>query len=183
ITQLEGRLDGVKNFCFTAQEIGDDIVFLRKLIHGEAGQSFGIHVARLAGLPQNVLAHAAELLENFNSRGAGRAPNFERAGRAPNFERAGRAPDFDEPSPKTKRRPENENKNSRAEKNKFADEISREEKNKFSDENIFADEISREGKNKNEEKNILADALREIEIEKITPLEAIVALARLKEML
>jgi DNA mismatch repair protein MutS len=69
LTQLEGKLDGVKNYCFTARETGEDIVFLRKLTHGEAGQSYGIHVARLAGLPQNVISHATQLLENFNESG------------------------------------------------------------------------------------------------------------------
>jgi len=62
LTQLEGQLEGVANYCFTAQEQGENIVFLRKLIHGEAGQSYGIHVARLAGLPPEVLSHAATLL-------------------------------------------------------------------------------------------------------------------------
>ncbi|MCL1842582.1 MAG: DNA mismatch repair protein MutS [Defluviitaleaceae bacterium] len=69
LTQLEGQLDGVKNYCFTAHEQGEDIVFLRKLIHGEAGQSYGIHVARLAGLPKKVLSHATELLATLNSSG------------------------------------------------------------------------------------------------------------------
>lgn len=69
LTQLEGTLNGVANYCFTAQEQGEDIVFLRKLIRGEAGQSYGIHVARLAGIPQNVISHAAELLKTFNDTG------------------------------------------------------------------------------------------------------------------
>ncbi|MCL1863497.1 MAG: DNA mismatch repair protein MutS [Defluviitaleaceae bacterium] len=70
LTQLEGQLAGVKNYCFTAQETDDgDIVFLRKLIHGEAGQSYGIHVARLAGLPPEVISQADDLLEDFNTTG------------------------------------------------------------------------------------------------------------------
>ena len=69
LTQLEGQIEGVKNYCFTAQEQGENIVFLRKLIHGEAGQSYGIHVARLAGLPKNVLSHATKLLNIFNADG------------------------------------------------------------------------------------------------------------------
>ncbi|MCL2198647.1 MAG: DNA mismatch repair protein MutS [Defluviitaleaceae bacterium] len=75
LTQLEGQLTGVKNYCFTAQETEDgDIVFLRKLIHGEAGQSYGIHVARLAGLPKEVIAQADELLETFNATGITKKP-------------------------------------------------------------------------------------------------------------
>jgi DNA mismatch repair protein MutS len=69
LARLEGKLDGVINYCFTAQEQGEDIVFLRKLIHGEAGQSYGIHVARLAGLPKGILARATALLETFNTTG------------------------------------------------------------------------------------------------------------------
>jgi len=66
LTQLEGRLEGVVNYCFTAEERGEDIVFIRKLIHGEAGQSFGIHVARLAGLPSAVLTRARNVLKALN---------------------------------------------------------------------------------------------------------------------
>ena len=70
LTKLEGQVDGVINYCFTAQETeknGEvDIVFLRKLTHGEAGQSFGIHVARLAGLPQDTLTRANQLLVALN---------------------------------------------------------------------------------------------------------------------
>jgi len=71
LTKLEGQVDGVINYCFTAKETennGDvDITFLRKLIHGEAGQSFGIHVARLAGLPPDTLTRANQLLSALNN--------------------------------------------------------------------------------------------------------------------
>ena len=71
LTKLEGQVDGVINYCFTAQETeknGEvDIAFLRKLIHGEAGQSFGIHVARLAGLPADTLERANQLLTALNT--------------------------------------------------------------------------------------------------------------------
>ena len=71
LTKLEGQVEGVINYCFTAQETeknGEvDITFLRKLIHGEAGQSYGIHVARLAGLPSDTLARANQLLTALNN--------------------------------------------------------------------------------------------------------------------
>jgi DNA mismatch repair protein MutS len=67
LTQLEGKIDGVANYCFTAMEDGKNIVFLRKLIHGAAGQSYGVHVARLAGLPPVVLKRAAALLKALNA--------------------------------------------------------------------------------------------------------------------
>jgi len=67
LSQLEGKIDGVANYCFTAKEDGKDIVFLRKLIHGAAGQSYGVHVAKLAGLPNVVLKRAAALLNALNT--------------------------------------------------------------------------------------------------------------------
>ena len=67
LTQLEDKLDGVVNYCFTAQESGKDIVFLRKLVKGAAGQSYGVHVARLAGLPSVVLKRATTLLGALNT--------------------------------------------------------------------------------------------------------------------
>ena len=62
LTQLEGKIDGVANYCFTAQESGKNIVFLRQLVQGAAGQSYGVHVAKLAGLPNVVLMRARGLL-------------------------------------------------------------------------------------------------------------------------
>jgi len=71
LTKLEGQVEGVINYCFTAHETQKDgetdIVFLRKLIHGEAGQSYGIHVAKLAGLPSDTLARANQLLTALNA--------------------------------------------------------------------------------------------------------------------
>ena len=71
LTMLEGQVEGVINYCFTAQETeknGEaDIAFLRKLIHGEASQSFGIHVARLAGLPADTIERANQLLTALNA--------------------------------------------------------------------------------------------------------------------
>ena len=52
LTELEGKLSSVNNFCIAVQEEGDDIVFLRKIIKGGADQSYGIQVARLAGVPE-----------------------------------------------------------------------------------------------------------------------------------
>ena len=66
LTQLEGQIDGVANYCFTAQEQGENIIFLRKLTRGKVGQSYGIHVAKLAGLPPQVLTHATTLLNTLN---------------------------------------------------------------------------------------------------------------------
>ena len=61
LTELEGRLESVYNYCIAVKEQGDDIVFLRKIVEGGADKSYGIQVARLAGVPEQVLRRAKEL--------------------------------------------------------------------------------------------------------------------------
>jgi DNA mismatch repair protein MutS len=61
LTELEGKLDGVQNYCIAVKEDGEDIVFLRKIIKGGADRSYGIQVARLAGVPDEVLERAREI--------------------------------------------------------------------------------------------------------------------------
>lgn len=63
LTELEDKLESVNNYCIAVKEQGDDIVFLRKIIPGGADKSYGIQVARLAGLPENVLQRAKEIVE------------------------------------------------------------------------------------------------------------------------
>lgn len=65
LTELEGRLSGVKNYRITVKEIGDDIVFLRRIVRGGGDKSFGIQVARLAGLPSEVLDRAKVILQEL----------------------------------------------------------------------------------------------------------------------
>lgn len=62
LTELEGTLPGVNNYCISVKEQGDDIVFLRKIIKGGADKSYGIQVAKLAGVPESVLNRAKELV-------------------------------------------------------------------------------------------------------------------------
>ena len=66
LTELEGKLPGVKNYCIAVKEKGEDIVFLRKIVQGGADKSYGIQVARLAGLPESVLQRARELVEELS---------------------------------------------------------------------------------------------------------------------
>ncbi len=61
LTELEGKLEGVNNYCISVKEVGDEIVFLRKIIKGGADKSYGIQVAKLAGVPDVVLARAKEI--------------------------------------------------------------------------------------------------------------------------
>lgn len=62
LTELEGKLEGVVNYRITVKEIGDDVLFLRKIVKGSADKSFGIQVAKLAGLPDSVIGRAKEIL-------------------------------------------------------------------------------------------------------------------------
>lgn len=65
LTELEGKLSGVNNYCIAVKEQGEDIIFLRKIIKGGADRSYGIQVARLAGIPNTVIARANELIEQL----------------------------------------------------------------------------------------------------------------------
>ena len=65
LTELEGKIPGVKNYCVAVRESGDNIKFLRKIIRGGADKSYGIQVARLAGLPDIVIDRAMELVEQL----------------------------------------------------------------------------------------------------------------------
>ena len=67
LTELEGKLDSVNNYCIAVKEQGDDIVFLRKIIKGGADKSYGIQVAKLAGVPETVLNRAKELVEKLSN--------------------------------------------------------------------------------------------------------------------
>ena len=67
MTELEGKLPGIKNYRITVKEVGDDIIFLRRIVRGGADRSFGVQVARLAGLPDDVIARAKELLKQLEA--------------------------------------------------------------------------------------------------------------------
>ncbi len=66
LTELEGTLGGVNNYCIAVKEQGDNIVFLRKIVKGGADKSYGIQVAKLAGVPDSVIARAKELVEELS---------------------------------------------------------------------------------------------------------------------
>ena len=65
LTELEGKVEGTKNYCFAVKEAGDNVVFLRKVVRGGADRSYGIHVARLAGVPDIVIRRAQEIAEEL----------------------------------------------------------------------------------------------------------------------
>ncbi|MBV9109505.1 MAG: DNA mismatch repair protein MutS, partial [Gemmatimonadetes bacterium] len=70
MTRLSNRLPGVVNFSVAVREVGDDIVFLRRLVPGGADRSYGVEVARLAGLPESVVARAREILRELETAAA-----------------------------------------------------------------------------------------------------------------
>lgn len=65
LTELEGKLDSVNNYCIAVKEKGDDIVFLRKIVKGGADKSYGIQVAKLAGVPDSVIGRAKEIVDEL----------------------------------------------------------------------------------------------------------------------
>lgn len=65
LTELEGKLNNVHNYCIAVKEKGDDIVFLRKIVQGGADKSYGIQVAKLAGVPDSVIERAKEIVEEL----------------------------------------------------------------------------------------------------------------------
>ena len=68
LTELEEKLDGVKNYNIAVKEKGEDIIFLRKILRGGTDESYGIHVARLAGVPKTVTQKADEILKGLERK-------------------------------------------------------------------------------------------------------------------
>lgn len=66
LTELEGKMNNVNNYCIAVKEKGDDIVFLRKIIRGGADKSYGIQVAKLAGVPDIIIDRAKEIVEQLS---------------------------------------------------------------------------------------------------------------------
>ena len=67
LTALEGQIPGVKNYNIAAKKKGSDVIFLRKIVRGGADQSYGVEVAKLAGVPDRVVRRAREILEELEA--------------------------------------------------------------------------------------------------------------------
>jgi len=80
LTALAERLPGAANYNVTAREFGHDVVFLRKLVPGGASRSYGIQVARLAGLPAAAVRRAQAILEEIEAGGGAASPRFAGGG-------------------------------------------------------------------------------------------------------
>ena len=61
LSELEGHMPGIRNYCISVKEHGEDVIFMRKIVRGGADKSFGVHVARLAGVPHPVIVRAHEI--------------------------------------------------------------------------------------------------------------------------
>ena len=68
LTELEDKIEGVKNYSIAVKEKGEDIIFLRKIVDGGTDESYGVHVARLAGVPQIVTQKANEILQSLERK-------------------------------------------------------------------------------------------------------------------
>lgn len=68
LTELEDKLEGIKNYSIAVKEKGEDIIFLRKIVRGGTDESYGIHVARLAGVPKTVTQKADEILRSLERK-------------------------------------------------------------------------------------------------------------------
>ena len=87
MTELEDKLDGVRNFRISVKKRGDDITFLRKIVPGGADDSFGIEVAALAGVPNEVVRRAKEILKKIEEEDLNGAYKVKKKQReAPQFQ-------------------------------------------------------------------------------------------------
>ena len=83
LTELEGKLTGIKNYCISVREKGEDIIFLRKIIRGGADGSYGVQVARLAGVPAPVIDRAKEILKELEDADISKKEHRIRKSRIP----------------------------------------------------------------------------------------------------
>lgn len=78
LIELEKKKEGIKNYSIAVKEKGEDVIFLRKIVRGGTDESYGIHVARLAGVPKDVTIRANEILKNIEKKNILNAKNLEK---------------------------------------------------------------------------------------------------------
>lgn len=79
LTELEEKLHGIKNYCVSVRKRGEDIIFLRKISRGGADRSYGVEVARLAGIPEPVIQRARIILEELDEADINKNPRRRQA--------------------------------------------------------------------------------------------------------
>lgn len=77
LTSLTEELEGIKNYCVSVKEVGEDIIFLHKIIEGSVDHSYGIQVAKLAGLPESVLGRARTIMRTIEAEGQNELPHIQ----------------------------------------------------------------------------------------------------------
>lgn len=78
LIELEEKLEGVKNYSIAVKEKGEDVIFLRKIVRGGTDESYGIHVAKLAGVPKDVLKEANDILRSLERKSILGKKNLEK---------------------------------------------------------------------------------------------------------
>ena len=78
LTELEAQIEGVKNYSIAVKEKGEDVIFLRKIVKGGTDESYGVHVARLAGVPKEVTKRANEILRGLERKSVLGKKNLEK---------------------------------------------------------------------------------------------------------
>ncbi len=86
LTELEGKIEGVKNYSVVAKKRDDTVVFLRKIVQGGADESYGIEVASLAGVPDTVIKRAKTILKALEEKGTVQVKGKEKAAKAPELQ-------------------------------------------------------------------------------------------------
>ncbi len=159
LTELEGKIDSVDNYCIAVKEQGDDIVFLRKIVKGGADKSYGIQVAKLAGVPESVLHRAKEIVEQLS--------DHDIAAKAKEIDVEYEIPDYNygiEQQTKTKRRA----------RKKTASEVESEELGQIS---LF------DSSNSNIKTEDIIVELHDLDLSVITPIEAMNVLYKMQTKL
>ena len=159
LTELEGKIDSVDNYCIAVKEQGDDIVFLRKIVKGGADKSYGIQVAKLAGVPERVLHRAKEIVEQLS--------DHDIAAKAKEIDVEYEIPDYNygiEQQTKTKRRA----------RKKTASEVESEELGQIS---LF------DSSNSNIKTEDIIVELHDLDLSVITPIEAMNVLYKMQTKL
>lgn len=162
LTQLEGKLDNVMNYCIAVKEQGEDIVFLRKIVKGGADKSYGIQVARLAGVPQVVLNRARQIADSLAANETVRLEERKMLSKEPDQEK-----ETEEENPEEKN-PEEENPDKKAENGKRAKK-SVEADGQMSFFDLFA---KQEDPHVSEQEKEVLDTIRGLDISRMTPMEA-----------
>ena len=170
LTELEGRLNSVNNYCIAVKEQGEDIIFLRKIIKGGADKSYGIQVAKLAGVPEDVLKRAYQIADQLaqNDINTSSVLGQTDASRT-------KAADTVEEQAADKERLHGKAQEEETEEKKPAKKVSQ-------GKNYLPGQLSLFTELEEDYSEVIA-ALRSVEISRMTPLEALNRLYALQEML